>query len=68
MAATSQPLLSHATDFKTHNAYLPRYRYAKVVLNNISSSSVPISLSSTNLMEWKLPANTVYNLSKSYIQ
>lgn len=44
----------------------PKYRFLRIPLNNITGSSVNIGVSSSQLLEWKLP-NTVYNLAQSYI-
>ena len=54
-------------DFSVTDNMVPRYRYAKIVLNNLSSSQVPLNLTSQTLAEFKLPSSTVCNLSKSYI-
>lgn len=54
-------------DFSVSDNMVPRYRYAKIVLNNLSSSSVPLNLTSQTLAEFKIPSSTVCNFSKSYI-
>lgn len=54
-------------DFSVSDLMVPRYRYAKIVLNNLSSSQVPFNLTSQTLAEFKIPSSTVCNLSKSYI-
>lgn len=64
---SGEPLLAQTNDMKTHTAYLPRYRFARVALNNITSSSVSLALTSTQLMEWKLPAGTCFNLARSFV-
>ena len=45
-----------------------RYRLRKVYLNNIASQSVTLSATGTTLVEWKLPANTPFNLGRSAIE
>lgn len=67
MAGSPNELIQGSSNYKKYNAYLSRIRYARVPLNNVSSSSIPISLNATQLMEWKIPAKTVINLAKSYI-
>jgi hypothetical protein len=54
-------------DFSTSDLMVPRYRYAKIVLNNLSSSQVPFNLTSQTLAEFKIPSSTVCNFSKSFI-
>jgi len=60
-------LLAPQISFRDENMRVPRYRLAKIPLNNLSSSSVNLSTSSTTLLEWKIPANSVINLSRSYL-
>ena len=45
----------------------PRYRYARLPLNNLTSGTVSLNPTSTTLLEWKIPASSVINMSKSYI-
>jgi hypothetical protein len=63
----SNEFIQASSNYKSYNAYLSRLRYARVPLNNLSSTSVPIGLSSTTLLEFKIPSKTVINLAKSYI-
>ena len=60
-------LISVVNDYKTHSSFLPRYRYARIPLNNLTGSSVPIGISSNTMMEFKIPARTIINLSQSYV-
>lgn len=60
-------LLAPQLSFKDENMRVPRYRIAKIPLNNLSSSQVNLSTSSTTLLEWKIPANSVINLARSYL-
>ena len=48
------------------DAHMSRLRYRRVPMSNIVNP-VPVNVTSTQMMEWKLPANTVYNLAKSVI-
>ncbi len=66
-ASSPNELVQSTSNYKRYEAYLSRYRYARVPLNNVSSTTVPLSLNATQLMEWKIPAKTVINLSRSYI-
>ena len=54
-------------EYKNINMRVPRYRYARLPLNNLSSATVSLNPTSTTLLEWKIPASSVYNLSRSYI-
>lgn len=54
--------------FKDVQMQVPRYRFARIPLNNLSAGTVTINPTSSTLCEWKLPAQTVFNLSKSFIQ
>jgi len=60
-------LVEISSNYKTYDGFLSRIRYARVVLNNVTGSSVPLSLSATQLIEFKIPAKTVINLSKSFL-
>lgn len=54
--------------YKDINLHASRYRYARIPLNNLPSGIASMLATSTTLCEWKLPASTVFNLSKSFIQ
>jgi hypothetical protein len=54
-------------NFSVTDNMVPRYRYAKIPLNNLSSGSVPFNATSQTLVEIKIPASTCFNLSKSFI-
>jgi len=45
--------------------HAPKYRYLRVPMSNIQSSSVTVGATTTTNVEFKLPYNTVMNLSKS---
>ena len=60
-------MLAPQISYKDENMRCPRYRLARIPLNNLSSGSVSLSASSTTLLEWKIPANSVINLSRSYL-
>lgn len=62
-----QHMTTPQVDFSVTDNMVPRYRYAKIVLNNLSSSQVPLNLTSQTLAEFKLPSSTVCNMSKSYL-
>ncbi len=53
-------------DFLMRRTVAPRYKWLKVPLNNVSSSSVTLAPGTTTILEWKLPTR-VYNLARSYI-
>jgi hypothetical protein len=59
--------LAPQNQYKNIDVRVPRYRYARIPLNNLSSASVTLNATSTTLCEWKLPASSCYNLSRSFI-
>jgi hypothetical protein len=61
-------LSSPQIDFKLRPIIAPRYKFTKLPMSNVASSNVGLGTSSASPMEWKLPANVVYNLARSYIQ
>jgi hypothetical protein len=61
-------IVQNVSNYRTLDAVLSRPRYARVSLNNLSSSSVPLGPTSTTLMEYKLPSRTCFNLSQSFMQ
>ncbi len=60
-------LIEVSSNYKRYNAFLSRIRYARVPMNNITGATVPLSLNATQLIEFKIPAKTIINLSKSFI-
>lgn len=59
--------LAPQNQYKDVDVRIPRYRYSRIPLNNFTSGSVVVPPTSTTLLEWKIPASSVINLSKSYI-
>jgi hypothetical protein len=59
--------LAIQNQYKDVNMRIPRYRYARIPLNNLTSGTVAFQPTSSTLLEWKIPASSVVNLSKSYI-
>lgn len=53
-------------DYQIHTEHSPLYRFLRIQLNNIPSSQITAD-NTSQLLEWKLPSNGVYNLSRSYI-
>jgi hypothetical protein len=51
-----------------HDANFSKYRYTRIALNSSSGSTVTVGTSSVSPMDFKLPAKTCYNLSRSYVQ
>ncbi|MDR3547282.1 MAG: hypothetical protein P4M11_03215, partial [Candidatus Pacebacteria bacterium] len=45
-----------------------RYRMRQLQLNNVAVSALAIQPSGSSLAQWKIPANTVFNPSKSTFQ
>ena len=54
-------------NFSVSDNMIPRYRYAKIPLNNLASGQVPFNSTSQTLVEIKIPASTCFNLSKSFL-
>lgn len=54
-------------DHTITNNSVPRYRLTRIPLNNLNSGTVPFLPTSQTLCEWKIPSNTAFNLSKSFI-
>lgn len=55
-------------EFGTINIPCPRYRYAKIPLNNYQSAgSVSFQPTSQILLEWKVPARTAENMRRCYV-
>ncbi len=54
-------------NYKPVGMHNGRYRLRKVPLNNITGSSVTLSATATTLVEWKIPARTVFNPARSFI-
>jgi len=63
----SNELIPKDTNYRIYDAYLSRYRFSRIPLNNVTGTTVNIGLNSVNLMEWKLPAKTIFNLAQSFI-
>ena len=40
--------------YRDVNVKIPRYRFARIPLNNLSSASVSLNPTSTTLLEWRL--------------
>jgi hypothetical protein len=61
--------LSKQIDYKLKgdSATIPTYKYLRVPLNNLTSSSTITITNASQLLEFKLPSNKVYNLSRSCI-
>ena len=54
-------------DYQVNHELLPRYRYTRVALNNVSGNAVQFQPSSSSLIEFRIPSNSCINLSRSYV-
>ncbi len=54
-------------NFSVYEQHNGRYRNRKMPVSNLANATVPLSAASTTLLEWKLPANSVFNLGRSTI-
>ena len=52
-------------NYKAVDIHNGRYRLRKVPINNMANSSISLQAGATTLVEFKLPANTVWNTSRS---
>jgi hypothetical protein len=68
MSFSDGPIKSQQVDYKLRPIVAPKYKFVKLPMSNLPASSVGIGSSSAVPLEWKLPANTVYNLARSYWQ
>ena len=59
--------LSAQNLYKDVERNVPRYRYARIPLNNLPSGQVVFTPTSVQLMEWKLPTSTAFNISRSFV-
>ncbi len=59
--------LAQQNQYKDVDVRIPRYRYARIPLNNLTSGTVALNPTATTLLEWKVPASSVINLAKSYV-
>ncbi|MDR3571313.1 MAG: hypothetical protein P4L81_03895 [Candidatus Pacebacteria bacterium] len=65
MSSSSHVVLSDSVDYKPVVMHSGRYRQRALPLNNIPAASVAITATGSQLVEWKIPANTVFNPSRS---
>lgn len=68
MSIPDGPVRTQQIDYKLRPIIAPKYKFVKLPMSNLASSSVSIGNSSAFPLEWKLPANTCYNLARSYWQ
>ena len=54
-------------EYSDINCRVPRYRYARIPLNNLPSGTVSVQPTSSTLMEFKIGASTSINLSRSFV-
>lgn len=54
-------------DYHVNKELISRYRYVRVALNNVSGNAIQFQPSSNSLMEFRLPASSCINLSRSYV-
>jgi hypothetical protein len=64
----SDHITPDAINFRKVTEAAPRYRYQRMVLSNLNTGTFTLQPTASQLLEWKLPSNEVYNLSKSYIE
>ncbi len=55
-------------DYTTKKVVLPKIKYNRIPLNNTTSSGVTVAPTTTQLLEFKIPPNTVFNLARTLLQ
>jgi len=60
-------MLAPQNNYKDIDLRVPRYRWYRAPLNNLSSTSVTFNSSSNQLLEFKISATTCVNLSRSFL-
>lgn len=64
----SEPVIPASQNmYKDVGMRIPRYRYAKIPLNNITASNVSFQPTSSTLLEWKIPSQSCINMARSFI-
>lgn len=64
--ASPDVIHTHQLNYKPIQEANCKYRFIRVPLNNITSSSVTVTATTSQLLEFKMP-NAVYNLAQSFI-
>lgn len=64
----SESLTADCANYRSHTVHNGKYRFRKVLLNNIANATITTSATSQQLLEFKFPANTVINLSRSVLE
>lgn len=67
MSEESNRVISNQIMYKQYNEFQPRYKYVRINMSNILSNKVPVTATGNQQVQFKLPYNTVYNISKSKI-
>jgi hypothetical protein len=68
MSSSSHVVLADSVNYKPVVMHSGRYRQRVLPLNNIPVTSVAFTSAGSQLVEWKIPANTVFNPSRSTMQ
>lgn len=66
-SSSSNELIAQNNNHKTYTAHLSHYRYTKINLDNLSGTTVPLSLNSSQQIQFKIPNGIPFNLGQSYI-
>ncbi len=64
----SEQVASKQIYYKKFDEMAPRYKYVRVPLSNLNSTTVTVAATATSAIAFKLPYNQTYNLSKSRIR
>ena len=52
-------------NYNVYPMYNGRYRNRRMPVSNLANATVALAAGSTTMLEWKVPANTVFNLGRS---
>jgi len=66
MSRVTPDVMPNQTDYKARDEYSPKYRFMKIPLNNLTGSTITITPTAGQLLEFKLPIG-VFNLARSYL-
>jgi len=67
MSIQGNDVISPNIIYKQYSQVAPKYKYVRINLSNLQTSTVALSATTSTELQFKLPSNTVMNLSKSVL-
>ena len=67
MSIRGTDVVSPSVIYKQYSQLAPKYKYVRINLSNLQTSTVALSATTSTELQFKLPSNTVMNLSKSVL-